>query len=113
MLNFYQSLVVDVLKVLQLPGDVEGDVDGPGADGECGGDVALQGVADHQEFRGMDLLMFAEVEELTLRLVGGDLHVVEVFQQTRPFQLILLILQLAFGEDHHFATTFKTTAKGF
>ena len=92
MLNFNQSFVVDVIKMFQLPRDVEGDMNGPGPNSEGGSDVALQRVADHQQFLGMYLLVFAEGEELTLRLVGGDFHIVEVFQQARTFQFVLLIL---------------------
>ena len=44
-----ESLVLDFLKVLQLPGDVEGDMDGRGTDGERRGDVAPQGVAHHEQ----------------------------------------------------------------
>ena len=50
MLDFYQLFVVDVVEMFQLPSDVEGDMDGPGTDGEGRGDVALEGVANHQEF---------------------------------------------------------------
>ena len=42
MLNFYHPLMVEVLEMLQLPGDVKGDMDGPGTDGKGWGDVALQ-----------------------------------------------------------------------
>ena len=90
--DFDEPFVVDVVEVLQLPGDVEGDMDGPGSDGEGRGDVALQRVADHQQFRGMYLLVLAEGQELTLRLVGGDLHIIEILQQARTLQFVLLIL---------------------
>lgn len=40
--DFDESLVVEVLEVLQLPCDVERDVDGPGSDGDGRGTVAFQ-----------------------------------------------------------------------
>ena len=61
----------------------------------------------------MDLLVLTEGKKLTLGLVGGDFHIVEIFQQARTLQFVLLILQLALGEDHHFAIALQTSAKGF
>ena len=78
--DFCQSLVVDVFGVFQLPCNVEGDMYGPGADGEGGGDVALQRVANHEQFGWVDGLVLAESEELPLGLVGSNLHVVEILQ---------------------------------
>ena len=75
-----EAFMVDIIKMFQLPGDMEGDMDSPGTDGEGGSDVALEGVANHQEFRGVYLLVLAESQKLTLRLVAGDLHVIEVLQ---------------------------------
>ena len=80
--DFNEAIVINVIKMFQLPSDVEGDMDGPGADGEGWGDIALQGVANHQELRGVYLLVFAQRQEFTLRLVRGDLHIVEIVQQT-------------------------------
>lgn len=83
--DFDEAFVVDVIKMLELPSDMERDVDGPGTNGEGGGDVALEGVADHQQFRGVYLLVLAESEEFALGLVGGNLHVIEVLQQAGTF----------------------------
>ena len=93
--------MVDVVEVFQLPGDMKGDVYGPGTDGEGRGNIALEGVADHQQFRGVYLLVLTEGEKFALGLVGSDLNVVEVLQQTATLQLIFLILQFTLGEDHH------------
>ena len=43
-------------------------------------------------------LVFAQGQELTLGLVGGNLYIIEIFQQTRTLQLVLLVLQFALGE---------------
>ena len=40
--DFDEAFVVDIIKMFQLPSDVERDMDGPGADGESRGNVALQ-----------------------------------------------------------------------
>ena len=50
--NFYQSLVLDIVKMLELPSNVEGDMYGPRADVECWGYIALQRVANHQQLMG-------------------------------------------------------------
>ena len=97
-----QTLMVDIVEVFQLPGDVEGDMDGPGTDGKRWGDVALQRVADHQQVGGVDALVLTEGQELALGLVGGNLHIVEIVQQSRALQLVLLVLQLALGKHHQF-----------
>ena len=76
-------------------------MDGPCSDGKCRGAVTFQGVADHQQFRGVNTLMFAQGQELTLGLVGGNLYVIEIFQQARALQLVLLVLQFSFGEADH------------
>ena len=47
--DFRKSFVFYILEMLQLPCDVEGDMDSLGTNGEGWGDVALQGVADHQQ----------------------------------------------------------------
>jgi hypothetical protein len=39
--NLYQSFVVDVIEVLELPCYVEGDMYRPGSDGKGWGDVAF------------------------------------------------------------------------
>ena len=49
MVYLNHALMLEMVVMLQLPGDVEGDVDAPGTDGEGWGDVALQRVANHQE----------------------------------------------------------------
>ena len=100
MFNFLESFVLDVVEVLQLPRDMEGDVDGPGADGEGRGDVAFQGVTYHQQLVGQDAQVLAQLLELHLGLVGGDLHMTEVFAQSTASEFVLLILQLSFGEHH-------------
>ena len=46
---FDEAWVLNVIKMFQLPRDVEGDVDGRGPDVKGWGDVALQGVAHHQQ----------------------------------------------------------------
>ena len=45
MRNLYQSLMLDIVEVLELPRNVERDVDGPRADVERRGNVALERVA--------------------------------------------------------------------
>ena len=52
--DFDKARVLDIFEVLQLPHHVEGDMDGPGTDGEGRGDVALQRVTHHQQFVGQD-----------------------------------------------------------
>ena len=93
--------MIEVLHSLQLPRHVEGDIDCRSADGQSRGDVTLQRVADHQQFRRMDMLMLTECQKLPLPFVRGDLHIIEIFQQPRPLQLILLILQFPFRKHHH------------
>ena len=83
----------------QLPGDVEGDMDGRGSDGKGRGNVALQRVAYHQQFVGLDTQMFAELLELRLALVAGNLDMGEMFGETAAVEFVLLVLQLTFGED--------------
>ena len=99
MVYLNHALMLEMLVMLQLPGDVEGDVDSPGSDGEGRGDVALQRVAHHQQLVGLDIQLAAQVEELFLALVAGDLHVVEVWGQPAALQLVLLVEELALGED--------------
>ena len=57
------------------------DMDGPGADGQRWGDVTLQGIAHHKQFRGMYALMLTECQKLFLALVAGYLHIVEILEQ--------------------------------
>ena len=61
--------MLDILEMLQLPRDVEGDMYGTGSNGEGGGYVALKGVANHQHFTGQDVETLAELLELKLGLV--------------------------------------------
>ena len=44
--------------------------------------------------------MLAQLLEFYLGLVGGDLHMTEVFAQSTATELVFLILQLSFGEYH-------------
>ena len=44
---------------------------GPGANSQSWCDIALQGIANHQHLRGMNLLVFAKGEELPLTGVLG------------------------------------------
>ena len=48
-INFYQSFVVNIIEMLQLPGDVEGNMDSPCTYGEGRGAVALQRIAHHEQ----------------------------------------------------------------
>ena len=52
--DFDEPFVLNVFKMLQLPGDVEGDMDGRGTNGKGRGDIAFQGVAHHQQFARQD-----------------------------------------------------------
>ena len=70
MFNFLESFVLDVVEVLQLPRDMEGDVDGPGADGEGRGDVAFQGVTYHQQLVGQDAQVLAQLLDCPVHCVG-------------------------------------------
>ena len=54
LLNFFEPFMIEFFEMLQLPRDVEGDVDGPGSDGKGWGDVAFQGVAYHQQLVWQD-----------------------------------------------------------
>ena len=49
----------------------------------------------------MDVLVFTKRQELFLAFIGGYLHIVEVGQQARALQFVLLILQFTFGESDH------------
>ena len=57
LLNFFEPLVFKVLHMLQLPRDMERDVDGPGTDGQRRSNVALQRIAHHKQLRGVYMLM--------------------------------------------------------
>ena len=54
LLNFFEPFMIELFEMLQLPRDVEGDVDGPGSDSEGWSNVAFQGVAYHQQLVGQD-----------------------------------------------------------
>ena len=97
---FYQSLVFDILKMLQLPCNMEGDVDGPRADVERRGDIALKRVAHHKQLMGQDVEMLAELLELCLGLIGCNLYVREILAKATAMELILLVLKLALCEHH-------------
>ena len=74
--DFDKLLVLDVLGMaLELPSDVEGDVDGRGSDGEGWSNVALQGVAHHQQLVGQDVKMLTELLKLQLGFVTSNLDV--------------------------------------
>ena len=93
--NFYQSLVFDVLRMLQLPCNVEWDMDGPSTDVERRGDITLERVAHHQQLMGHNVKMLAEQLELCLGLIGCYLYVREILAKTAAMKLILLVLKLA------------------
>lgn len=76
--DFYKSLMLNVFKVLQLPGDVEGDVDGRGPDVKGRGNVTLQGVTYHQQILWEDVQMLTELLELHFSFVRRNLHMGEV-----------------------------------
>ena len=69
--------MIHVFCVLQLPSHVEGYVNGPGTDGEGWSNITLQRVANHQQLRRMDMLMFAECHEFFLSFVRGYLHIIK------------------------------------
>ena len=71
----YQSLVFDILRMLQLPCNMERDVDGPRTDVERRGDIALKRVAHHKQLVGQDVEMLAELLELCLGFIGCYLYV--------------------------------------
>ena len=64
--QFHHAGMFKVLMVFQLPGDVEGNVYGLGTDGEGWGDVALQGVAYHEQLMRCNVQVLAEFTELLL-----------------------------------------------
>lgn len=98
--NFYQSLVFDILRMLQLPCNVEWDVDGPSTDVERRGDIALKRVAHHKQLMGQDVEMLAELLELSLGLIGCYLYVREILAKAAAMELVLLVLKFALGEHH-------------
>jgi hypothetical protein len=57
--DFYKSLVLNILRMLQLPGNMEGDMDGPRTNVECWGNIALKRVAHHKQLMGQDIKMLA------------------------------------------------------
>jgi len=57
--DFYQSLVLDIVEMLELPSNVEGDMYGPRTDVECWGNIALKRVAHHKQLMGQDIKMLA------------------------------------------------------
>ena len=97
--DFYQTMVLDILEMLQLPSDVKGNMYGRSPDVKGRGNVTLQRVSYHQQFLRKDTQMFAELLEFHLGLVRGNLDMREVLHQSTTFQFVLLILQLAFGKD--------------
>ena len=98
--NFYQSLVFDILRMLQLPCNVEWDVDSPSTDVERRGDIALKRVAHHKKLVGQDVEMLAELLELCLCLIGCYLYVREILAKATAVKLVLLVLKLALCEHH-------------
>ena len=49
----------------------------------------------------MYLLVLTESNKFRLRLVGSNFHIIEILQQPRSLQFILLILQLSLRKHHH------------
>ena len=97
--DFLQAGVGELLTLLQFPDHVVGDVDGVGASLKGGGDVGTERVAYHERlFRGYAEVL-AELAVRLLGLVGDGLHVREIGLQSRAVQLVLLVEQLALGED--------------
>ena len=92
--------MVEDLGLLQLPCQVEGDMDGGAADGEGRGDVALEGVAYHEHLLGGDAELMTEIAELALALVAGDLYIIEIGGETGTLELLFLVEELALGEDN-------------
>lgn len=92
MCNLYQSFVLDILKMFELPSNVEGDMYGPGTDVECWSYITLQRVAHHQQLMGQNLQMLTEVLEFCLSLIRGNLYMREVFSQTTTMEFVFLIL---------------------
>ena len=72
--NLCQSWMLDILRVLQLPGNVEGDMNGPSTDIKCRSDVALQLVTHHEELRGLNLQTLTELRELCFGFITSDLY---------------------------------------
>ena len=97
---FYQSFVLDIVKMLELPSNVEGDMYGPRTDVKCWGNVALQRVTHHQQLVGHDVEMLAKLLELSLRFIGCYLYMREILAKTAAMKLVLLILQLALSKHH-------------
>ena len=48
MFYLHHLFVIEVIYMLQLPCDVEGDIDGRGTYGKGRGDVAFEGITNHQ-----------------------------------------------------------------
>ena len=72
-----QTLVGKLLRLLQLPDHMVGDMDGIAANGQGGCDVRAERVADHQQLVGLDVEMITEGDILVLPLVGDGLHILE------------------------------------
>ena len=90
--NFYQSFVLDIVKMLELPSNVEGDMYGPRTDVKCWGNVALERVAHHQQLVGHNVEMLAEILEFSFGFIGCNLYVREILAKTAAMKLVLLIL---------------------
>ena len=87
-----QSLVLNIVKMLELPSNMEGDVYGPRTDVKRWGNVALQRVAYHQQLVRHNVEMLAELLELSLRFIGCYLYMREILAKTAAMKLVLLIL---------------------
>ena len=75
-------------------------MNGPGTDIKCRSDIALQRVTHHEKLRGQNLQTLTELRELCFGFITGDFYMREILIQMAAIQLILLILQLAFGKHH-------------
>ena len=72
--DFDKARVLDVFEMLQLPSDVERYMDGRSPDVEGWGNVALQGVAHHQQILREDVQVLTELLEFHLGLIRRNLH---------------------------------------
>ena len=73
--DFDKARVLDIFEVFQLPGDVEGDMDGRSPDIEGWGNVTLQGVAHHQQILRENAQVLTELLEFYLGLIRRNLHI--------------------------------------
>ena len=97
--DFDKPFVLYILKMLQLPSDMKGDMDSRGANGEGRGNIAFQGISNHQQLMGQDVQMLTELLELHFRLVGSNFHMGEILSQSAAVEFVLLILQFSFRKD--------------